>query len=86
MSTGRIILKNEKIKYSLYDRVWAAGISKFGNLRFFEDGFGTPAELKLLKNKIEFCKSRDPSIFIQQCKNTIKIKSYRIITYIDYNL
>ena len=68
-------------KYSFYDRAWSVGISQFGNLRFFEDGFGTPSELELLKKKIELCKSLDPSVFVLQCKKTIQITSYGLIIF-----
>ena len=65
-------------KYSIYDRVWSAGISQFGNLSFFEDGFGTPAQLRFFKNKIELIKSLNIETYVQQCMNTIKLDHRRI--------
>ena len=55
------------------DRVWSSGISKLGNLSFFDDGWGTPAELRLFRNKIQLMKSLDITKYTTDCQKTIKL-------------
>jgi len=64
--------------YSLYDRVWSGGISKLGNLSFFDDGWGTPDELRLFRNKIQLIKSLDITKYTRACQRSIELTNKQI--------
>ena len=64
--------------YSSWDRLWSAGISKLGNLSFFDDGYGTPRQLRFFKNKIELIKSLNVDAYVQSCKQTIQLDRKKI--------
>ena len=60
------------------DRAWSAGISKLGNLSFFDDGWGTPSELRLFRNKIQLIKSLDITKYTAECQKSIRLDQKKV--------
>ena len=59
-------------RYSVLDRAWSSGIQSIGKLKFFEDGFGTPEELRELRGTISMLKDLNTQPHIARCKKTIR--------------
>ena len=59
-------------------RAWSAGINSFGKLKFFDDGFGTPTELRDVRQTIDILKNLNTASHIERCKNTIRLTEKRV--------